>query len=131
MHDIQRAHDIVKVVLAAARERGAERVERINLAIGELTYLSPDQVRFWVGELLRGTIGEGAGVVIESRRPQLRCAACGYEGEVAVEDDPIYHFTTMVPACPECGSAQVEVISGNECIIESVTVTGPSAAGEA
>ena len=107
MHDIQRSHEIVQVVLEAAREQGAERIERINLVIGELTFLSPDQVRFWVGELLKDTIGEGAEVVIETQRPKVRCRACGYEGEVAVEDDPIYHYSTMVPACPECGSTEM------------------------
>ena len=125
MHDIQRSHEIVKVVLEAARREGAERIEQINLVIGELTFLSPDQIEFWIGELLRETIGEGAEVVIETRRPQVRCAECGYEGEVAVEDDPIYHFTSIVPACPRCGSAEVEVISGNECMIENVIASGP------
>ncbi|MCD6360805.1 MAG: hydrogenase maturation nickel metallochaperone HypA [Armatimonadetes bacterium] len=120
MHDIQRSHEIVQVVLEAAREQGAERIERINLVIGELTFLSPDQVRFWVGELLKDTIGEGAEVVIETQRPKVRCRACGYEGEVAVEDDPIYHYSTMVPACPECGSTEIEVIAGDECVIESL-----------
>ena len=123
MHDIQRAHEIVQVVLEAARQEGAERVERIDLVIGDLSFLSPDQIEFWVTELLRGTIGEGAEVAIETRRPQVHCADCGYEGEVAVEDDPIYHFTAMVPACPECGGAKVEVVSGNECIVESLKAT--------
>lgn len=131
MHDIQRSHEIVKVVLEAARGRGAERIERINLVIGELSLLDPAQVRFWVGELLRGTIGEGAEVSIETRRPQVRCRACGYEGEVAVEDDPIYHFTSMVPACPACGAADVVIVSGNECMVESLTVEAPAPAEEA
>ena len=130
MHDIQRSHEIVTVALEAAQERGARRIERIHLIIGEMSLLDPDQVRFWVSELLRGTIGEGAQVEIEMRRARLRCSACGYEGEVEVVDDPIYHFTTMVPACPACAARDVEIVSGDECIIEGLIVEGPVGPGE-
>ncbi len=123
MHDIERSHAIVKLVLEAARVEGATRIERVNLVIGELTFLSTDQIEFWVGELLRDTIGEGADVVVEERRPRVRCAECGYEGEVTVRDDPIYHFTGITPACPECGAAEVEVTAGRECMVESLTAS--------
>lgn len=129
MHDIQRAHEIVKVALAAARERGAERIERIDLTIGELSLLDPDQVRFWVGELLRGTIGEGAQVVVQTRPAHLHCRACDYRGQVQVEDDPIYHLTTLVPSCPRCGASDVDLLSGNECIVESLSIEAPSGSG--
>jgi len=123
MHDIQRAQGIVQVVLRAAQQEGAERIDRIDLSIGPLTFLSPDQLEFWVREMLKGTIGEGAEVVIETPPARIRCEQCGYEGEVEVADDPIYHFTTMAPACPKCGAMLVEVIGGRECVIESLRAT--------
>ena len=123
MHDIQRARGIVDVVLAAAEREGAERIDSIDLSIGALTFLSPDQLGFWVREMLKGTIGEGAQVVIETLPARLRCAECGFEGEAAIEDDPIYHFTTLTPGCPECGAAQVEIIGGRECVVESLRAT--------
>ena len=120
MHDIERSHTIVKTILKAAEEQGARKIERVELVIGELTFLSPDQIEFWVGELLRNTIGEGAEIVVESRAARIKCAACGREGEVDVADDPFYHYTGVSPACPECGSSQVEVVAGRECMIQSL-----------
>lgn len=120
MHDIERSHAIVKTILEAAEEQGAQRIERVELVIGDLTFLSPDQIEFWVGELLRGTIGEGAEVVVESRAARIKCASCGREGEVDVKDDPFYHYTGVNPACPECGGSQVEIVAGRECMIQSL-----------
>jgi len=120
MHDIERSHAIVKTILEAAEEQGAQRIERVELVIGDLTFLSPDQIEFWVGELLRGTIGEGAEIVVESRPACIKCATCGREGEVDVADDPFYHYTGVNPACPECEGSEVEIVSGTECLIQSL-----------
>ncbi len=120
MHDITMARSIVETVLEAAKEQGAEAILEIDLVIGEFTLLSPDQVKFWTDELLRGTIGEGAEVNIEQRAPQVRCKQCGYEGAVEVSDDPVYHLMAFTPTCPECGAADLEVIAGNECMVRNI-----------
>ena len=120
MHDITMARSIVETVLEAAKEQGAEAILEIDLVIGELTLLSPDQMDFWVRELLHGTIGEGAEVSIEQRAPQVRCKQCGYEGAVEVSDDPIYHLMAFTPRCAECGSTDLEVIAGKECTIRNI-----------
>jgi len=120
MHDITMARSIVQTVLEAAQARQATAVQEIELVIGELTMLSPDQVEFWVRELLNGTIGQGAEVKVAVRGPEVRCAKCGYEGAVAVSDDPIYHLMAFTPACPECGAADLEIIAGNECMIRNI-----------
>lgn len=120
MHDITMARSIVDTVLEAAREQGAEAILEIDLVIGEFTLLSPEQVEFWMGELLRGTIGEGAEVSIEQRAPRVRCQECRYEGPTEVSDDPIYHLMAFTPTCPECGSTDLEVIAGKECTIRNI-----------
>ena len=120
MHDVTMARSIVDTVLEAAQERGAEEVLEIDLVIGEMTMLSCDQMDFWVRELLRGTIGEGAEVTIEQQGPEVRCGQCGYEGPVEVSDDPIYHLMAFTPTCPECDATALEVVAGNECTIRNI-----------
>lgn len=122
MHDVTAAQQIAHQVLAAARERGASRVERIALALGAMTMLDPESLQFWLEQILRGTIAEGAQVQIEVRPLSVRCKACGFEGEAPVPDDPIYHLMPFVPACPECGAEGLQVLGGSECIVESIRV---------
>jgi len=122
MHDVTAAQQIARQVLATAQEQGASRVERVSLALGAMTMLDPEALEFWVEQILRGTIAEGAQVQIAVRPLTVRCAACGFEGEAPVPDDPIYHLMPFIPACPECGAEGLEVLGGGECIVESIRV---------
>lgn len=125
MHDIAAAQSIAQTVLEVARAEGATRVERIHLALGAMTMLDPEQLSFWLEQILRGTIAEGAEVAIEHRPLTVRCAACGFEGPVETPEDPIYHLMPFVPDCPACGDNELRVLSGNECIVESMRVIRP------
>lgn len=131
MHDIAAAQSIAQTVLEAAGAQGATRVQRIHLALGAMTMLDPEQLNFWLEQILRGTIAEGAEVAIERRPLTVRCAACGFEGPVEVPDDPIYHLMPFVPGCPACGGNELRVLGGSECIVESLRVTRPESAGDA
>ncbi|MGC9319121.1 MAG: hydrogenase maturation nickel metallochaperone HypA [Armatimonadota bacterium] len=125
MHDISAAQGIARTVLEAAAERDAERVERVRIVLGAMQMIDPEQLQFWLAQILRGTIGEGAEIEIERRPLMIRCEACGYEGEVEVPEDPIYHLMAFAPICPECGSDQLRVLGGDECIVQSIRVTAP------
>lgn len=124
MHDVTAAQTIARSVLDVARERGAERIEVIRLELGAMQMIQPDQLSFWLEQILRGTIGEDAQVQIEHLPLRVTCEACGYEGEVEVPDDPIYHLMPYVPTCPQCGAEELSVIGGNECTVQSIRVTG-------
>lgn len=128
MHDVTAAQSIAHSVLAAARTRNATRIERIKLALGAMTMLDPEQLRFWLEQILRGTIGENAEIEIELLPLTVRCSACGFEGQAPVPDDPIYHLMPYVPVCPQCGANTLEVLRGDECIIESIRVQADTGA---
>lgn len=131
MHDIAAAQQIAEQVLASAQEQGATRVERISLALGAMTMLDPESLQFWLEQILRGTIAEGAQVDIERRPLTVRCGACGFEGTIDVPEDPIYHLMPFVPVCPSCGANELRVLGGNECIVESLRVSRPAEAADA
>ena len=122
MHDVTAAQSIAHSVLEAARARRATRIERIKLALGAMTMLDPEQLEFWLEQILRGTIGENAEIEIEVLPLTVSCSACGFEGQAPVPDDPIYHLMPYVPVCPRCGANTLKVLGGAECIIESIRV---------
>jgi hydrogenase nickel incorporation protein HypA/HybF len=58
-----------------------------------------------------GTEADGAAVEVVTVPATVTCHACGSAGEVS---DP-------VPACPRCGSVDVDVSGGDELTLESVS----------
>ena len=123
MHDVTAAQRIAATVLQAAGEQGAERVERISIALGAMTMIDPEQLTFWLEQVLRGTIAEGAEVEIEQLGLRIRCRDCGWEGEIEVPDDPIYHLMPFAPECGDCGSEDIEVLGGDACVVHAIRVT--------
>ncbi|MGD9496607.1 MAG: hydrogenase maturation nickel metallochaperone HypA [Armatimonadota bacterium] len=122
MHDVTAAQSIAHAVLEAARGRSVTRVEQIRLTLGAMTMLDAEQLEFWLQQMLRGTIADGARIDIQQLPLTVRCPACGFEGELPVPDDPIYHLMPYVPACPRCDAEELEVVGGGECVVESIRV---------
>ena len=119
MHEFSVTTQIVESVLEEAGRHETKRVSEVHLVIGKLTFLNPEQVRFWYEELTKDTIMEGSNLRIEERKGLVRCSECGYEGDFKYRDDPVYHVPTPTLRCPECGG-NVEIVGGRGCLIKSV-----------
>ena len=130
MHDVTAAQRIASTVLEAAREQGAERVERVQIALGAMTMIDAEQLDFWLEQVLRGTLAEGAEIVIEQMPLRAVCRACRREGEVEVPEDPIYHLMPFVPCCPGCGAQELEVLGGAECVVRNIRISESGACGD-
>lgn len=127
MHEFSVMQSVVEAIIGVARERGATRVLSARLRVGELTFLNPDQLRFAFEVLTKGTIAEGAELIIETVRAKLRCRSCGYEGEASYEGEEVHiPLAPLLLKCPRCGSMDVELTSGRECTLASVRVEVPS-----
>jgi len=88
------------------------RVRTIYLSVGRLTAVVPDNLRF-VFEVLAGDSAlAGAALSIEHVPVRIRCLDCNAEIEM---EDIDFH-------CGRCGSANVDIASGRELMIESVEV---------
>jgi len=110
---------IIESVLKEAQNRGAKRVIEVHLILGSLTFLNPEQVRFWFKVLTKGTIMESSRLRIKRKEGTVRCDKCGYEGDFNYEDDPLYHVLIPTLLCPKCESI-VEIVEGKECTIKSI-----------
>ena len=128
MHEFSAMQSIVDAILKAARENGAEKVLSVELEVGEMTLLNPDQLRFAFSILSRGTIAEGALLTIREIPCTVNCKACGYRGAIDPASDGD-HFLPIILRCPRCGSSELSIESGRECSIKRVRVRVPKGEG--
>jgi hydrogenase nickel incorporation protein HypA/HybF len=108
VHELSITQSIVDAVVA--RMDGA-RISAVRLEIGRLSGIVPDSVRFCFDIVAGGTILEGASLRIDEPPGRVHCRTCNGDSEL---EDPF-------PLCP-CGSADIEMLSGNELRIKSVEV---------
>jgi hydrogenase nickel incorporation protein HypA/HybF len=108
VHELSVAESVVEAVVART---GQARVTVLRLAVGRLSGVVPDALRFCFDLVAEGTPLEGTELVIEEPAGRAECSSCGAGFPV---DD-------LVLLCP-CGSADVAVTAGRELLVRSVEV---------
>ncbi|RLG50592.1 MAG: hydrogenase maturation nickel metallochaperone HypA [Thermoproteota archaeon] len=119
MHEFSVAQAILDVVLRAAHEHGAKRVLEVTLEVGELSFLSLEQLELSFKVLSEGTIAEGAELKFEVKRASIRCLRCGYEGEASAPE-PESHLLPLAVQCPACSSLETVILDGRGCVVRSI-----------
>lgn len=112
MHEMSVALAVIdQVETAAAQTRDVTAVRSVRLRVGELAGVVPDSLAFCFELACAGTLLEGAELVTEPVPGRARCTPCAHEWAVG-----------MPPrlTCPECGGAEVELLSGRELQIAEV-----------
>ena len=109
MHELSLCSAIADTV----REHTAgRRVERVTLQIGYLRQVVPDTLLFCWGFITDGTDLAGSELVVDHIPARISCRACGATTEI---DRPIL-------VCGSCDGTDVELISGDEFLVESIDV---------
>lgn len=122
MHEVSISHAIADVVLKESEKQEAKKVLLVELEIGELSLLNPDQVEFWLQLAFDKTPASEAQIRIEVTKPEIVCASCGYTGIMETRDDPLSHYVTPVFKCPRCNSGEITVKRGKECRIKKIEI---------
>jgi hydrogenase nickel incorporation protein HypA/HybF len=121
MHEFSISSEIVNSVLSTAAKNKGKKVLSVQLEVGELTHLNIEQVTFWIHELFKGSIAEGAKVKVKTIKAQIYCKDCGYKG--GIRSDQEDSFRHLIPqTCPQCNSFQIKVGKGRECILRKIQV---------
>lgn len=119
MHEFSMVSQLVEKVVEEARKRGAKRVVEVELEVGQLSFLNPEQMLFAYRILTKGTILEKSRLTIRTVEAHVRCRLCGFDGKPEYADDASYHVSAPLFLCPNCGGP-VEVLVGMGCMIKRV-----------
>jgi hydrogenase nickel incorporation protein HypA/HybF len=112
---------IIESVLVELEKHDVEKVEEVDLVIGELTFLGEEQLRFAFEVLTRDNILAGSKLNITHEKIEIKCASCGYAGGVEYVEQLADHMLVPDLSCPKCGS-RVEVTKGRGCGVTSLKV---------
>lgn len=110
MHELAVATELVTQVERAA---GSEQVIAVHVRLGRLSGLVPDSLEFCFQIAAKGTVLEGARLVVESIEPVIWCPSC--QAAVTLESTTRLH-------CPVCGTASALVLAGRDLELRSLEV---------
>lgn len=113
--------NMVDAILRELEGYDVERVEEVNILIGELTSLGAEQLTFAYEIVTRGTVLEGSKLVIESEPVTVRCGTCGFEGPADTLESDFFDHSIPVIACPKCGGG-VEIVTGEACRVRDLSI---------
>jgi len=121
MHEFSISEEIVRNVFDAVKENKGKKVLSIQLEIGELALLNVEQVTFWIHELFKGSVAEGAKVKVRTIQARIKCGSCGYKGGIRSDREDSFRNLAH-QTCPQCNSFQFKVEKGRECILRKIQV---------
>ena len=112
MHELSIANSILETVRAEAQQRPGVRIVKVGVRVGELSGVVPEALSFGFEALVRGTDLEPLTLEIEFCPRRHRCARCGQ----------IFSVPDYTVACPDCGEAGTEFVSGDELHISFLEI---------
>ncbi len=115
MHELPVTGEILKIVLKHAGLNAVSRVMTVHLQVGKLSDLEDEWIQRYFDYLSKGTVAEGAKLIIERMPIVIRCQSCStsYEAEASKLADLV---------CPQCGGKDGELVSGREYRIKDMEV---------
>lgn len=108
MHELSICSSIVGI---AARHAAGRPVSVINVRVGQLRQIVPDTLVYCWSLVSEGTPLAGSRIEVESVPARIRCRGCGRTADIG--DVPSF-------ACGGCGSADVQIVAGEEFLITSL-----------
>ena len=106
----------------AAAKAGGAKVSEIHLRIGELSFISEEQLRFAIEELSKGTPLAGAKLTLRSEPGKARCESCGAEESVSYGG--LKAAGAQFAVCAKCGGP-ARLTGGSGCTVENILVEVP------
>ncbi len=113
MHELTITLSIVNIAEEEVRKASAQKVEEIEMEIGQLSGVEVDSLEFLWEEAVRSSVLESAERKIYHIPGKARCMECDIEFEIEQIFDP----------CPKCQQYFNDIVAGKELRIKSLTVT--------
>lgn len=106
MHELGITRNIVSIVTEKAQ---GEPVRQVTIAIGKLSAVLPEAIRFCFDIVIQGTVVEGAELEILEIPGTGSCRTCGTQ----------FELEQLYGRCP-CGSADITRLTGEELTIKQM-----------
>jgi hydrogenase nickel incorporation protein HypA/HybF len=117
VHELSIADAIVAIASDHAQGR---RVLAVDVRVGRLRQVVPDALEFAFEVVAAGTGIAGAALNVEHVPARVLCAGCNAE---SIQDG--FPLT-----CTRCGSLDVEIVAGDELLVESLELEDEQIAEE-
>lgn len=112
MHEMSLCEGILQVLESEASKQGFKQVKNVWLEIGGLSGAEPEAMLFSFDAVTRNTIADGAILNIINVPGTAWCMQCCKSVTVKQRFDE----------CPDCGSYQLQVTSGDDMKIKELEV---------
>jgi hydrogenase nickel incorporation protein HypA/HybF len=111
MHELGLCSSIVEAIQHRA---GKRPVARVRVRVGRLHHVHPEAFDQSFAIAAMGTIAEDAAAELVLLPVRAHCPGCGEAWDA--DEIPL--------ACPACGAVQVELVGGDELVLESIEYRG-------
>src|SRR5512139_2335062 len=112
MHELAVTESILNIATRHATQANAVRVTDVHLVIGQLSSIVDESVQFYWDMIGEGTICAGAKLHFERKPATFKCLDC----------EQTFSLTGELTDCPNCHSAHLKVITGEEFYVESIEI---------
>jgi len=112
MHELAVTESLLNTATEYALKNEAKKVTNLNLLIGVLSGIVDESVQFYWDMISTDTICAQAKLNIERQPAKFKCQTC--QTEYSLDDE-------LTP-CPNCGSVDIRVISGDEFLLQSIEI---------
>jgi hydrogenase nickel incorporation protein HypA/HybF len=112
MHELSLVSGLFDILEKSAGEEGAIRVTAVILRVGRLSGVVPELLETAFDTFKKGTIASEATLTIELVPLKVRCRSCG---GVSLTETPLF-------ACPSCRAPGLEILEGQELILERLEI---------
>jgi len=113
VHELSIAESLLRSCLECLERRDGTRLESVQIAVGELSSVEPELLRFAWEAVIVGTLADGARLQVEYVPVTQACAICG----PVAERQP----GSWLRTCP-CCSAPLLLSGGDELDILSLSL---------
>ena len=110
MRELHAARAILNQAILKARQDGAAHINRLHLAIGEISEFDQQAIQRHWNDLSKGTPAEGAQLSFRVVTAEVQCMSCFRK----------YHPGNGNILCLDCGSVGAKILSGEEFYLESI-----------
>ena len=112
MHEIGVVRSMLQTIDEFCKENGVTEIEEIVLDIGELSLVIPKYVEEIYPTVVKGTKYENTKLVINEIPGMAECDEC----------DEVFNVVENKGYCPNCGSFEKQVLTGEDFTIREIHV---------